>query len=100
MPFSVYVADAVLNYLYRGVAMPSIPGRYLGLLTVLPAGGGPGTEVSLAGYARKNVGAAVNMPVNGDMVNTAALGSFTVSSGTVSVVGVAMYDASSGGNQL
>jgi hypothetical protein len=75
---------------------------YIGILTVPPTDAGGGTEVPATGYSRKACGSAVfgSAAANAAIANTVAVdfGSFSTDAG--SVVAVAIWDASSGGNML
>jgi len=75
---------------------------YLALFTTLPTPGGTGgVEVSTGGYARiaiTNNTTNFPSPTNGQVVNGAAIACGTPSSSWGTIVGVALYDASTGGN--
>lgn len=96
--FSDYLEDAVLDHVFRNVALTSPTTVYLALYTVTPSDAGGGTEVTGGGYARQAItfGAA-----SGGAMSNSALVSFTASGanfGTVAAVGI--FDAVSGGNLL
>ncbi len=105
---SKYAADAYLNW-EKGTTMPAAPSNlYLALLTTMPTdNSGTGlVEVSGTGYARQQITPA-------QWAAVATSGSFTETSSTNvtvtfpaagsnwgTIVGVALYDASSAGNAL
>ncbi len=106
--FSQYLENADLNW-FRGTTFPAVPGTmYLALFTVAPINGvdSGATEVSGTSYVRKSFtpnttnfaapsGAAPATSVSGANLVFATPGG---SWGTV--VGWAIYDASSAGNML
>jgi len=106
--FSQYLEDACLNF-FRGTTFPAVPANlYLALFTTAPVNGVDSSAVEVSGgsYARKAVvpnttnfaapsGAAPATSASGaNFVFVTPTGSW----GTV--VGWAMYDASSAGNML
>lgn len=102
-----YLENAVLNYLYRGVAMPAIGGLYFALYTVAPGEDGTGgTEVSGGSYARQNVArntsewkdpAAATQGMT-ENINTITYPTASAAWGTI--VAAAVLDAVTGGNML
>lgn len=104
---SDYVETALLNWAFRGQAMPAPPVTvYLGLFTSPTTDSGGGTEVSGGSYARAAVsttGGFTAPSVSAGANNTTNAASITwpVSSGawgTVTHLGI--FDAASGGNLL
>lgn len=107
---SNYAANAILNF-YRGTAYPTFPtgGFWVALLTSAPtdrAGTGL-VEVSGGSYARQQLpGADLNAPTTTgsgltsiqNIISNANLTWPTASATWGTVVGVAFYDASTGGN--
>ena len=102
---SLVVGGATLSW-------SSAPTYYVGLLTAAASDSSAGTEVTGGSYARQSVVASL-----ANMAGTQSAGSTTASSGTggttsnngtltfasmpaCTLVGFAVYDASSGGNQL
>src|SRR5579862_4908685 len=107
---SKYHADNILNW-EAGTAMPSAPANlYAALLTTMPTDntGTSLVEVSGNAYARATIApsqwAAITSPDSGitEQTNVNATISFPTPtpSGWGTVVGVALYDASSGGHWL
>ena len=94
----------ILDYMFGGVlySPPSI--LYIGLYSALPDDTGGGTELSGDGYAR--------CPVNNDLVNwPTATGTTDKTNGTIftfpaatagwpTVIGIGIFDSSTGGNML
>lgn len=96
--FSDYTEDAVLNHLFRNVALTSPTTVYLALYTAAPTDAGGGTEVSGAGYARQTI--QFGAPSGGVISNTSAV-SFTATGGNYgTVVAVGIFDALTVGNLL
>lgn len=96
--FSDYLENAVLNHVFRNVALTSPSTVYLALYTAAPTDAGGGTQVSGSGYARQAI--TFGAPSGGTISNTAAV-SFTASGGNFgNVVAVGIFDALSGGNLL
>ena len=96
--FSDYLEDAVLDHVFRNVALTSPTTVYLALFTVAPTDAGGGTEVSGAGYARQAItfGAA-----SGGVMNNSVAVSFTASGGNYGdVLAVGIFDALTVGNLL
>jgi len=100
---STYLANTVLDLLLGGSAFSAPTTLYAALFTAMPSASGGGTEVSGTGYARA---AVANTPANwpaaaaGAKSNGTAI-SFGTSGGSWGVVvGMALYDAATGGNLL
>lgn len=109
--FSDYLEEAVLNFIFNNNSDSLTPPvTYLAAFTVGPSDDGSGTEVSGGSYARVVVNpssgaspkwAAAAPSGSGHAVTNAADVSFptaTASWGTI--VGIGIFDASSGGNLL
>ena len=103
---SDFLANAVLNYLFNGAAMPTLAsGLYIALCTTATSDAALGTEVSTSGtaYARLNIARnTTNFPTattgtisNGTLLQFAVA---TASWGTITHW--AIMDASTGGNIL
>ena len=96
--FSDYTENAVLNHLFRAVALTAPTTSRLGLFTVAPTDTGGGTEVTGGGYTRQAV--TFGAPSNGVIANTAAV-SFTASGAAYgTVVAVGFFDAVTAGNLI
>lgn len=96
--FSDYLENAVLNHVFRNTSLASPASVWLALYTALPTDAGGGTQVSGGGYARQQI--TFGPPSGGTISNTSAV-SFTASGASFgTVVGVAIFDASTGGNFL
>lgn len=97
---SDYAENAILNALLRNTAYTSPATVYVGLLTATPSDSAAGTEVSGNAYARQAVTFGAPSPAgqvaNSGVVNFPA----ATPSGWGTIVAVAIYDASSGGNML
>ena len=109
-----YLENKIIDWLYRGQTFTPPATRYFALFTVTPSDTGGGTEVSAAGYARVAVASSL-----ANFAGTQAAASTVVSSGTGgttsnnvaitfglptanwgSIVGMATFDALTGGNML
>jgi len=102
-----YMEAAILNAVFGATALPTIATHYVALYTVLPTdASGSGTEVTGGSYARVAVtnngttwpaatGSNPTQKANGIAITFPAP---TANWGTV--VGWAIYDASSGGHEL
>lgn len=96
--FSDYLENAVLNHVFRNVALTSPATVHLALYTVSPSDAGGGTEVTGSGYSRQSI--TFGAPSGGAIANT-NLVSFTASGGNFgTIVAVAIFDNSTGGNML
>jgi hypothetical protein len=101
---TTYLSDKILNYVYRNTAFTAITTVYAGLLTaVTDPEAGTVTETTFGSYARVSVtfgatGAALGgrQITNSGAVTFAAKGD----AGSVTLVGVGIYDASTSGNLL
>lgn len=99
---SNFLADALLNQVFRNTAYTRPPAVYVALYTSNPTGADTGTEVAGGDYARQQVtfGAPATEAGKRTVKNTAEV-SFPVASadwGTVTHVGI--RDAATGGNLL
>ena len=96
--FSHYTEDAVLDHLFRNVALPTPAAVYLAVYTAAPTDAGGGAEVSGSGYARQAV--TFGAPSGGEISNSTAI-SFTAAGGAFGeVVAVGVFDAGTAGNLL
>ena len=103
-----YWENALLNYTFRAVAMPTITNIYVGLFTVIPSAdaGTGGTEVSGGSYARQLVTRGTgewkdpSTATQGLTENINAITFPTASGAWGTVVAVGVWDASTGGNLL
>lgn len=96
--FSDYTENAVLNHLFRNVALTSPTTVRVGLFTAAPSDAGGGTEVSGNGYSRQTV--TFGAPSGGSIANTGAV-SFTAAGGAFGVIThVGYFDAATAGNML
>lgn len=96
--FSDYLENALLNHVFRNVALTSPATVHLALYTVSPSDAGGGTEVTGSGYSRQSI--TFGAPSGGAIANT-NLVSFTASGGNFgTIVAVAIFDNSTGGNML
>jgi len=100
---SDYFENALLDYVFRGVSLGLGGSLYVALYTVAPTDSTPGTEVTGGSYARVAVPRTTSdwAAPSGGVVHPASAVTFpqaTAPWGTV--VGVAILDAVSGGNQL
>lgn len=108
---SQYLADAQLNW-FKGTGFPAAPANtYIALLTVAPTArdGTGATEVSGGAYARQAVasGGWSAVATNGSgltaieqITQTGTLTYPTATANWGTVLGVAQYDAATGGNLL
>jgi hypothetical protein len=101
---TTYLLDAELNHVFRNSALSSPTTVYVGLLTaVTNARAGTVTEANYAGYARKAVTfAAPGAGLGGRFIQNsgAVLFDKKTDAGSVNVIALGIYDASSGGNLL
>lgn len=98
--FSTHLANAIINYVLRGQAMPGVPGTYFALFTADPTDAfTAGTEVSAAWYARKATG-AFSAPTTGVTYNAARVEFDPVAGSSITITHVGIVDASTGGNLL
>lgn len=104
MSKSNYLELKMLAHRYGGPDFTRPANVYFALFTQLPTDADPGVEVSGNGYVRKtmtNDNSLWGTPSAGQIQNVAAV-EFAVAtpSGWGTVVGVAIFDAVSGGNML
>lgn len=93
-----YLENALINHVLRNTALTSPTTVYLALYSAAPTESTSGTELTGNGYARQAI--TFGAPSNGVASNTGAV-TFTASGGAWSAVaGIAICDASTGGNQL
>jgi hypothetical protein len=99
---SHYAEALVLNALLRNTAFTPPATVYVGLFTAAPGEGGGGTEVSGTGYARQaaTFGAPVTGTTGSSCANSADIDYSTAGSAWGTVTHFAIFDASSGGNEL
>jgi hypothetical protein len=103
---SNYFETAILNYLFRGSAAPSIPATlYIGLFTADPVDTGTANEVSGNNYSRVSIstsnafGAPSGTPAQ-SIANSSTI-TFPVASGSWgTITHFAIFDAASNGNML
>jgi len=101
--FSNYLRDALNDHLRGGTAYSPAATHYYALMTTMPLASGGGVEVSGGSYARvaytnntsNYPSASGGVKQNANQINWG-----TASANWGTVVGVAVYDASSGGNLL
>lgn len=100
--FSTYTETAVLNHLFRNVALPSPGSVRVALFTAAPTDAAGGTEVSGSGYARQPVTFGAPTADSGKMkISNSAAVTFTAAGGGIGpVVAVGVFDAATGGNLL
>lgn len=104
---SQYIENAIANW-FRGTAFPTVPAQmYLAAFTAAPTSSGGGTEVSGGGYARVQVTPNTtnwNAPTNSgnaqQITNAVQIAFAQATASWGSVVGVALFDALTGGNML
>jgi hypothetical protein len=97
MSFSNTYETNVLTWTFTTSSVTRPTAWYLGLFTTAPGEAGGGTEVSGGSYARE----AVTFSVSGDTAtNTAALEFAVATADWGTITHVAVFDASSGGNQI
>lgn len=103
MPKSAYLCNKILDHLHGGTTYTAPATTYFALMTAAPSSLGGGTEVTGGGYARvaftNNV---TNWPAAASSVKvTGTILDWGTSSGAWgTIVAIAEYDASSGGNLL
>lgn len=101
--FSNYLRDKINDHIHGGPDYTRPATTYFAPMSAMPTASGGGTEVSsnFGGRAAftNNVG---NWPASAGQTktNASAINFGTNSGGTVTVVGVAEYDSSAGGNLL
>lgn len=98
--FSTHLANAIINYVLRGQAMPGVPGTHFALFTADPTDAfTAGTEVSAAWYARRPTGAFA-APTTGTTYNSSRVEFPAVTGTSVTITHVGITDALTGGNLL
>lgn len=93
----------VLDHLFKGAAAPALGALstvYVALYTVVPSDSGAGTEVTGSAYARQAVAAAAWTRTASSIANNAEIAFPAVTGSAYTVVGWAIMDAVSAGNQL
>jgi hypothetical protein len=93
----------ILDHLFKGGATPALTALstvYVALYTVVPTDSTAGTEVSGSSYARQAVASAAWTRTNSQIANNAEIAFPAVTGSAYTVVGWAIMDASSSGNQL
>ncbi|WP_417726168.1 hypothetical protein [Roseovarius sp.] len=103
--FTTYLEAAILNHVFRNVALTSPATIYLALFTSAPTDAGGGTEVSGSGYARQVIAfdAPAADPADATrqaVLNSAAIPFVTTHDPVVSVVAYGLFDAATLGNML
>lgn len=104
---SDFLENAILNHIFRGVAMPTFAASvYVGLFTAAPGESGGGTEVTGGSYARqaitRNTGnfKDPSTALQGLTENINAITFPTATADWGVVVAAGWFDAASGGNML
>jgi hypothetical protein len=104
---STYLADALLNHVFRGIPYTQPTDLFIGAFTTATDDGSGGTEVSGSGYARVQVSAnALKFTVpaaNGgvrEITNVDPITWPTASGSWGTITHIALYDSLSGGNRL
>lgn len=90
------LANQLINAVLRSTSYVSPGAVYLAAFSTTPAANGSGTEVTGGSYAR--VSMSFSAPVNGTTSNTNEADILGMPAVTVN--GLALFDASSGGNML
>jgi hypothetical protein len=93
----------LLDHLFKGGATPALTALstvYVALYTSVPSDSTTGTEVSGSGYARLSTGSSQWTRAAGSLYNNSELIWAVVTGTPYTVVGWAIWDASSGGNRL
>lgn len=96
--FTDYLENAVLNHVFRNIALTSPTTVYAAIFTVTPSDAGGGTEVTGGGYARQTV--TFGAPSGGAISNTNVVNFTASGAGYGTVVAGAIFDALTGGNML
>lgn len=98
MSFSNTYETEVLKWTFTADSVTRPTAWYLGLFTANPDEDGSGaTEISGNGYTRKSV----SFTVSGNLATNSAAVEFDVATGSWGTIShVAVFDASSGGNQI
>lgn len=96
---SDYLENALLDHVLRNVTYTSPTTIYVALFTTMPIDDGTGgVEVSGGSYARQSV--TFSAASGGQSVNNALVSFLTATASWGTVLGVGLYDASTGGNLL
>jgi hypothetical protein len=93
----------VLDHLFKGAATPALGALstvYVALYTVVPSDSAAGTEVTGSSYARQAVASAAWTRTGSSMANNAEIAFPAVTATPYTVVGWAIMDALTVGNQL
>jgi hypothetical protein len=93
----------VLDHLFKGGATPALTALstvYVALYTAVPSDAAAGTEVSGSAYARQAVASAAWTRTASSIANNAEVAFPAVTGSAYTVVGWAIMDASTSGNQL
>jgi hypothetical protein len=93
----------ILDHIFKGGATPALTALstvYIALYTVVPSDSAGGTEVTGSSYARQAVASAAWTRTTSSMSNNAEIAFPAVTSTPYTVVGWAVMDASTSGNQL
>jgi hypothetical protein len=93
----------ILDHIFKGGATPALTALstvYVALYTVVPSDSAAGTEVSGSAYVRQAVAAAAWTRTASSIANNAEVAFPAVTGSAYTVVGWAIMDASSAGNQL
>lgn len=102
--FSDYMENKVLDHVLGKTSYTLVTPIYLALCTAVPDDTKTGstiTEASYTGYARKSVAAAdLNAAASGSSSNANAITFAACTSGTSTIIGWALCDASSAGNVI
>lgn len=96
--FSDYSEDKILNVLFRGQSHTGAATVYAALFTASPTDAGGGTECAYSGYTRESI--AFGAPSGGAIANSGTVTFDAVAGSSQTVVAIAIFDASSGGNML
>lgn len=102
--FSDYLENAVLDHIFGDGTLTVTAPVYLALCTTVPTDASTGStivEASYTGYARKSIAAAdMSAASGGSKTNSNAITFAACTSGTSTVIGWAVCDASTAGNVL
>lgn len=93
----------ILDHLFKGNASPvlgALSTVYVALYTGVPSDAAAGTEVAGSAYARQAVASAAWTRTGSSIANNAEIAFPAVTGSAYTVVGWAIMDASSAGNQL
>lgn len=93
----------VLDHIFKGGATPALTALstvYVALYTAVPSDAAAGTEVTGSSYARQAVASAAWTRTGSSIANNAEIAFPAVTGSAYTVVGWAIMDASTAGNQL